>query len=179
MLRIAMVGLGILLGAVGLLLVVGYSLPKAHVAARAILLRQNPVDVFALISNFKDEASWRDDLQGAEMLPAADGRTRFRERGKSSSIEFEMIDFDPPRRLVTQIADKSLPFGGSWTFEVLPAPVGTRLNITERGEIYNPVFRVVSRFILGYNRTLDTYLGNVSRKFGENAVAEEGTPAAR
>jgi len=179
MFRIGMVALGILLGAIGLQLAVGYSLPKSHVAARAILLRQSPVDVFALISNFKDGASWRNDLRGVEMLPAAEGRTRFRERGKNSSIEFEVIDFDPPQRLVTQIADKSLPFGGTWTFEVLPTPAGTRLNITERGEIYNPVFRVVSRYILGYNQTLDTYLGNVSRKFGENAVAEEGTPAAR
>ncbi len=45
---------------------------------------------------------------------------------------------------------------------------------TEQGEIYNPVFRFVSRFILGYTRTIDTYLRNVSRKFDENSLRQDG-----
>jgi hypothetical protein len=80
----------------------------------------------------------------------------------------------PPARLVTRIADKSLPFGGVWIFQVVPTAEGSRLNITENGEVYNPVFRFVSRFIFGYDRTLDAYLQDVSRKFGERAVPEEG-----
>ena len=51
------------------------------------------------------------------------------------------------------------------------------MNITERGEIYDPVFRFASRFFLGYRRTLDTYLQNVSRKFEERSVPQEGTAA--
>lgn len=179
MLRIAVVTIAILLGMIALMLAVGYSLPKAHVAARAISLRQNPTVVFALISNFQDGASWRNDVQKVEMLPSANGHTWFRERGKNGTLTFEVIELSPPKRMVTQIANKGLPFGGTWTFEVLPTPEGTRLTITERGEIYNPVFRVVSRFILGYNRTIDTYLRNVSRRFGENTEPEPSTPVER
>ena len=36
-------------------------------------------------------------------------------------------------------------FGGTWTFEVVPMPSGSRLTITERGEIYNVIFRTLSR----------------------------------
>jgi len=178
MLKTVAIAFGILLATLVLVVLVGYCLPKSHVAARAIVLRQNPVDVFALISNFKDGASWRSDVRAVEILPSASGRTRFREKGKNGAIAYEVINLNPPQRLVTQIADKNLPFGGTWTFDVLPTAEGTRLNITERGEVYNPVFRIVSRFILGHSRTLDTYLRNVSRKFGESAVPQEGKPAA-
>jgi hypothetical protein len=53
---------------------------------------------------------------------------------------------------------------------------GCHLNITERGEIYNPIFRFVSRFVLGHTATLDAYLQNVARKFGSTAVPMEGKP---
>jgi hypothetical protein len=62
---------------------------------------------------------------------------------------------------------------------VSPETNGSRLNITERGEIYNPVFRFVSRFILGYTGTLDTYLKDVARKFGENSPPVAGNIAER
>jgi hypothetical protein len=157
-----------------LVIAVGYSLPKSHIAARAVSLGQKPADVFALISDFKNGAAWRSDLQAVELLQPESGRTRFREKGPNGNLTFEVIEFKSPERLTTQIADKNLLFGGTWTFEILPAASGTRLNITERGEIYNPVFRFASRFILGYNRTLDTYLRNVSRKFNETAEPQAG-----
>lgn len=81
------------------------------------------------------------------------------------------------RVLVTRIEGKNLPFGGEWIFELSPAPEGCRLNITERGEIYNPVFRFISRFVLGYNGTLDNYLRSVALKFAENTTPAQGTPA--
>lgn len=178
MIKVAVVAFAVLVGAVVLVVVAGYCLPKPHVAARAISLKQKPEDVFALISNFRDGASWRSDVQAVEILPSAGGHIKFREKGSNSAIAYEVVELSPPRRLVTEIADKNLPFGGRWIYEIVPTKDGVRLNITERGEIYNPVFRVISRFVLGYNRTLDAYLRNVSRKFGENVVPEEGTPAA-
>jgi hypothetical protein len=178
MLKILAVAFAVLLGMVVLVVVLGYCLPKPHVAARAISLRQKPKDVFALISNFQDAASWRSDVQAVEVLPLAVEHVQFREKGANGTIAFEVVELSPPRRLVTEIADKNLPFGGRWIYEVIPTTNGVRLNITERGEVYNPVFRVVSRFVLGYNRTLDAYLRNVSRKFGESAMPEQGTPAA-
>jgi Polyketide cyclase / dehydrase and lipid transport len=179
MLRLVGIVLASLAALVVLVVAVGYCLPKSHVAARAILLKQKTADVFALISNFKDGASWRSNVRAVEMLPEADGRTRFREKTSDGSLIYEVIELNPPRRLVTEIADRNLPFGGRWIFEVSPKADGTQLNITERGEIYNPVFRVVSRFVIGYNRTLDAYLRNVNAKFGENAVPEPGSPAAQ
>lgn len=179
MLKIAAIAVALLVGAILLVVAVGYALPQQHVAARAIALRQKPADVFALISNFKDGPSWREGLRQVELLPDREGHRRFRESGKNGALTFEVVELNPPQGMVTRIDDKGLPFGGVWIFEVLPTAEGSRLNITERGEIYNPVFRFVSRFILGYTGTLDTYLKSVARRFGESAVPVEGVAAER
>lgn len=161
-----------------LVVVIGYALPKKHVAARAIALRQAPSEVFALVSNFQDAPAWRDDVREVEMLPSVQGHPRFREKGKNGKITMEVAESNPPQHLVTRIADPELPFGGVWIFEIIPAANGCKLNITERGEIYNPLFRLVSRFILGYTATLDNYLRNVARKFGSSAQPEAGVTSA-
>ncbi len=137
-----------------LVVVNGYALPKKHVAARAIALRQAPSEVFALVSNFKEAPAWRNDVLEVEMLPSVQGRPRFREKGKNGKLTMEVAESNPPQRLVTRIADPKLPFGGVWIFEIIPTADGCKLNITERGEIHNPLFRLVSRFILGYTATL-------------------------
>jgi hypothetical protein len=73
---------------------------------------------------------------------------------------------------VTRIADKNLPFGGNWVYEIDPVPNGARRRITENGEIYNPVYRFVSRFFLGYSGSIEQYLTNLGKKFGESTKVE-------
>jgi hypothetical protein len=67
--------------------------------------------------------------------------------------------------MVTRIADKTLTFGGAWTYELSPQGGGTRLVITEHGEVYNPLFRFMSRFVFGHTATLDRYLADLGRVF--------------
>jgi hypothetical protein len=175
-LRLVAVVVGVSLASILLIIGVGYALPVKHVAARAVVLRREPPEVFALISNFKDEPSWRPDVLRAELLPDENGRPRFREHSSQGSLTMAVLELAPPQRMVTQIDGKNLPFGGRWIFEVVPAASGCRLNITERGEIYNPVFRFLSRFAMGYTNTLDSYLRNVARKFGETSSPVDGEP---
>ena len=73
-------------------------------------------------------------------------------------ITFEAMESIPPRRLVTRIADGNLPFGGSWTYESAPSGEGCSVTSTEEGEVYNPIYRFVSRFVLGHTATLEAYL---------------------
>ena len=58
----------------------------------------------------------------------------------------------------------SLPFGGSWTYELIPTAGGTMLRITEDGEVYNPLFRFISRFVLGHYKSIDQYLDDLERR---------------
>ena len=72
-----------------------------------------------------------------------------------------------PSRRVVRIADRTLPFGGTWTYTIAPDGDASRLSITEDGEIYNVIFRFVARFFMGYTSTMDEALRDIARKFGE------------
>jgi hypothetical protein len=88
-------------------------------------------------------------------------------------VAYELVEDSPPARRVIRIADKGLPFGGTWTFEIAPAAGGSDLRIREDGEIYNVIFRFMARFFFGYTSTIETYLRDLGAKFGQ-AVEIEG-----
>jgi hypothetical protein len=75
-----------------------------------------------------------------------------------------VVESDPPRRRVTAIDDASLPFGGTWTWELSPEGQGTRLTVTERGHVDPPLFRFLSRFVFGHDATLRRVLSDLSRR---------------
>jgi uncharacterized protein YndB with AHSA1/START domain len=159
-----------LIAIVVVIAVVGYLLPQDHVATRVARYRQPPGAVFDAISDVASAASWRTDLKQVAMLPPQQGRVRFREVGSSGSIVFEIDETSRPTKMVTRIADPDQPFGGTWTFELTADGAGTRLAITERGEIYNPIFRTLARFVFGHTSTLDAYLKALGTKFGESVT---------
>jgi uncharacterized protein YndB with AHSA1/START domain len=170
MLKIFLLILLSLVAIIVIVVAIGASLPKSHVVSRALTIRQTPEAVFALLTNFQAAPSWRPDVKQVEMLSSQNGHVRFREQGNNGSITYEVTELQPPQRMVTQIADKNLPFGGSWTYLLTSTADGCKLTITEHGEVYNPVFRFVSRFVIGPTRTIDSYLKNVAHRFGESQL---------
>jgi uncharacterized protein YndB with AHSA1/START domain len=163
MLRIAILvvgGLGALLLA---LVALGYALPVAHVASRDAVLPVPPERVFAVLTDVEAFPAWRSDVQAVEVI-ARLPHVQWRERGSDGTIAFEVQESDPPRRLVTRISDRTLPFGGAWTFTLQPADGGTKLTIREDGEVYNPLFRVMSRFVFGHTATIDRYLADLQKQ---------------
>jgi len=64
---------------------------------------------------------------------------------------------------------------GSWEYVFAPAAGGTVLTITEKGEVSNPLFRFMSRYIFGQTATIDTYLKSLAKHFGE--AGTPGDPA--
>ena len=144
---------------------VGALLPKSHTASRTALIKATPEQVFALISGPQD---WRTDLKEYKFFDE-NGRHMQQETDKhGQTITYEIVQSQPPTLRKTTIADKNLPFGGSWTWNIQQQGDGCAVAITEDGEVYNPVFRFVSRFILGHTRTIDNYFAMLA-KAAENA----------
>ncbi len=92
---------------------------------------------------------------------------RWREHSGFGPITFRTELVEPPRRFRARIDDEDQPFGGSWTWEVVPAGDGGTVTITERGEVYNPVFRFLSRYVFGHHGTQEAYLRDLGRRYGE------------
>jgi uncharacterized protein YndB with AHSA1/START domain len=159
----------ILLAIVAVVTVIGWLLPVKHEAARSAHFNQPPEKIYAAVADVASYASWIEGVSRIEMLEPANGRPRFREHMTTGPIVMEIAEATPPQRFVTAIADPDQPFGGTWTFEIVPDSGGARLTITERGEIYNPIFRFMARVVFGYTATMDSCLQSLANKLGETS----------
>ena len=156
-----------LAGLVALVTLIGLLLPTAHVAARSAHVNRSREAVWKLISG---DQSWRPDIRHYEPLPDRGGLRAWKETDShGKSITFEQTESREAQRLVTRIADTGLPFGGSWTYELEDEAGGCTIRITEHGEVYNPIFRFVSRFILGHAATIEAYLRALSQRLEQGA----------
>lgn len=168
--KIAFILLGVIVAAIALVIVIGSLLPTKHVATRTATLRAAPNDIFRLISG---PQNWRTDLREYKFFDQ-DGRHMVRETDKhGQTITYEIVQSQPTTLLKRTISDKSLPFGGSWTWNVQPSNDGSSVTITEDGEVYNPIFRFISRFI-GHTRTMDNYLGMLAAAVNNPAKRSAG-----
>ncbi len=141
-----------------IVVLIGAALPKEHVASRRMVLTAPPAEAFALIAGPSD---WR----GIKYELLAQHPLKWRETDSNGAITYERVETVAPTRIVNRIADQKLPFGGSWTYEVAPHGSGTELTITEHGEVYNPLFRFVSRFIIGHTATIEKYQRDLAARF--------------
>jgi uncharacterized protein YndB with AHSA1/START domain len=152
---------------------VGRSLPVQHRASRRMHLGRTPQEVWDTVTDIEGFPAWRPGLTRVELLPEVDGRRRWVEHQRRDKITYEVSEAVPPRLLITRIADQGLPFGGTWTYEIEPSGEGCVVTVTEDGEVYNPFFRFVSRYVIGHTATLNRYLNAVAARFGEDAAIQD------
>lgn len=165
--------LGILFAVVGLVWLVGALLPAEHVATRLARYAQPPAALWEAITDVEAMPAWRTDLKSIRRLPDREGRPAWVETSSSGELPLVVTEWDPPRRLVTRIDDPELPFGGTWTYEIAAVEGGATLRITENGQIRSALFRFLARFLFSHTATMEQYLKDLGRKFGEDV-----TPAA-
>lgn len=146
----------------------GSLLPATHTASRSIHLSKPQDEVWLTLVDFAHYASWAPGVTGTQRLPNDRGRPVWTMQGRWP-MTLVMDELETPRHLVERIADSKGPFGGTWTWELTTENGGTRIVVTERGVIRPPLFRLLSRFVFGYNGTMDAYLEALARRFGESA----------
>jgi uncharacterized protein YndB with AHSA1/START domain len=164
---------GGLAGLVALVAIIGSLLPRGHKARGSARFKQSPESVWAAITDYAGQVQWRAELKSVERDPDQEGKPVWREIQKNGdALPLATIEEVPGKRLVRKIADPSLPFSGTWTYELQAAEGGCVLTITEDGEVSNPIFRFVARVFMDPSATLRGYLAALGRKFGEDASVE-------
>lgn len=144
--------------------VIGSRLPKAHVASGSRVLRHPPDQVYAVARNFQDAPLWRSDLSTIEVFDGPPGQVRFREHGKHGVVNYGLVEDVPGQRMVTRILDTDLGYSGSWTYVFVASGDGTRVTITEHGEVSNVMFRFMSRYVFSQTATIEAYLTALERR---------------
>jgi hypothetical protein len=131
-----------LLGVVAIMAGVGVILPREHTAGRTLTLHHTP------------QQAW------AALMDAT----------SASDVPVDVLESDAPRRHVTRVKPSETMFGGTWTMTITPQQAGATVNITEEGWVQQPVFRFISRYILGHHATMDGILKQVAAKLGDDAI---------
>lgn len=152
---------GIIIGIMVIIYLIGMLLPVKHSATVQDIIPAKPEQVWRRITDVSGFSAWRknldsvvvtNDLEWIEVSGSNKTPLRFKER-------------IPAKRLVTSINSKDLPFGGDWVFELEPKENGTLLTITENGEVYNPIFRFMSKYVMGHEGMLKKYLSYLKASF--------------
>ena len=129
---------------------IGTMLPRNHKASRTLRMKRSPAEVWPVL------------LQATQ----------------ASDVPVDVLESAPPHRLVTRVTRKETNFGGTWTIAIAslsdPATgsgqTACTVTITEDGWVANPIFRFVSRLLIGHHATLDGVLKRVAAGLNEGAV---------
>jgi uncharacterized protein YndB with AHSA1/START domain len=155
---------------------IGTLVPRDHVASRSARYAKKPEQVWRLLSDLPHYARWAPEVTAVRRLPDHVGHPVYALEGKWA-MPLEIETAEPPHRMVTRIADPTLPFGGTWTWVVARDGRGTRVTVTEHGEIRPAIMRAMTRFFFGYTSTMDQYLEALGRELDESVTPEPARAA--
>jgi len=151
-------------GIFAIMALIGIILPKGHSVSRTTRVQMPPDALYNLLTDVDRYPTWRSDLKRLERMPDREGKPAWVETMSTGRVPMYFERMERPSLLVGRIADPSLPFGGTWTYRIAPAQNGSDLTITEDGEVYNPLFRFMSRFIFGHTATIETFMRNLEAR---------------
>jgi len=137
--------------------VIGMLLPRDHIATRSRTFSRPADDVWRAVTDLDALPTWRSGITKIENMSP----TSFREHGKHGAITYAIED-DRPGHRITRIADKGLPYGGLWRYELS----GSTLTITEEGFVTNPIFRFMSKTVFSPTKTMERYLADLAKHLG-------------
>lgn len=146
---------------------IGAFVPLDHSASMKAVYHQDPEEIWKIVTDFPEAPAWRPEVKSVERGEDVDGHPVWVETTDFGPMALEVVTMVHARKMVLKIAGDDLPFGGTWTFEIAPEPGGGSLTITENGQIYNPIFRFMARFVFGYEATMDAYLKQLGLYFDE------------
>jgi hypothetical protein len=157
---------------------IGTSLPIDHEASCSATYAEPASVLFKLVEDDGDSARWRPDIASAVLVSGSGPTAVWREtdvHGHASTYRTtEFVDGAILARTIDFVP--GMPFGGTWTFTIahVDMPTGNDssrradVSIREDGQIYNPFFRFMARYVLGYTQSMQTYLENLGRLTHQN-----------
>lgn len=161
------VALSLVVVAILVVLIGGSMLPVQHSATVSRVVPGTPERVWSVLTDVEHHKEWRPEL--ISVAKTSDQPLAWTEKSKFGEMPFRAEVFEPLRLLVCRIEGKNLPFGGTWTYRLEPADSGTKITITEDGEVYPPAFRFLSKFVFGHTKTIEGFLASLSARMAKEA----------
>lgn len=158
--KLAGIGVAAVVVGVGALYGVGAALPAGHVVTESRTVPA-PLDaVWARIVDFDHQEGWRSTVSDVRAV----GGTIEEIDAWGDVLALAVEERVEGERLVLRVLGDGA-FGGTWTFTLAPEDGGTKVQITEIGEIRPPLLRVVAKLAFDLHETARTWLADLERSF--------------
>ena len=149
---------------IAIVLIIGLFLPKERTFTRTALLNSDVTKVFHLVTDFKNQTTWRNDVKEIIVIdnnswtevPKNGTAITFKVKQKVENEIFEMEIIEPKN------------FNGYWVGTFKQTKRGeTAIEFKEVVTISNPFFRTLSYLFVDLDKTMDLYLENLKQKLIE------------
>lgn len=154
--------IGVIICIVLIIVIIGCLLPVKHTVSIELSLNAGSKEVWQRLRDIKAYPQWRNRLQSVEVQSDS---SWIEVDKKSHRLPLKIVSEEPMQKLVTEINSKDLPFGGTWVFTLRAVGGQTIVTIRENGEVYNPVFRFVSKYIMGHTASINQYAKDLEGSF--------------
>lgn len=152
---------GIIICLIAIIYIIGMLLPVKHSATIRDTVSANVDEVWNRLTDVSKFSTWRKNINSITVT----NDSEWIEVSGNDKIPMRFKEKVEGKRLVGAINSKDLPFGGEWLFELQPEGNHTLVTITENGEVYNPIFRFMSKFVMGHEATLKKYMSDLKASF--------------
>lgn len=149
---------------IAIVLIIGLFLPKERTFTRTALLNSDVTKVFHLVTDFKNQTTWRNDVKAIIVIdnnswtevPKNGTAITFKVKQKVENEIFEIEIIEPKN------------FNGYWVGTFKQTKRGeTAIEFKEVVTISNPFFRTLSYLFVDLDKTMDLYLENLKQKLSE------------
>lgn len=149
---------------IAIVLIIGLFLPKERTFTRTALLNSDVTKVFHLVTDFKNQTTWRNDVKEIIVIdnnswtevPKNGAAITFKVKQKVENEIFEIEIIEPKN------------FNGYWVGTFKQTKRGeTAIEFKEVVTISNPFFRTLSYLFVDLDKTMDLYLENLKQKLSE------------
>ncbi|MDA0923496.1 MAG: SRPBCC family protein [Proteobacteria bacterium] len=139
-------------------LTLGLALPATREGRAEVLIAAPPERVAAVILDVIAQEEWRSGLGRIEVT--SDGWREVTARGEI--IAFTLTAPGPARIALTMASDRG--WTGEWVALLTPEGGGTRIAVTERAMVRNPLARIAARLFFAPAAFAATYLAELKTR---------------
>lgn len=158
-----------LIGGLFLAFMAGMNLPADVTVRRQVDVGAPMGDVWAVVSDPKLAAAWHPEAKSSFERPPVNGNPVWVEHGELP-ITYTLVTSTPPRRLTVTTFDDALPFRAEWTVSLAEQGEGTRVTITQKSTIAEPIERVKAAWLVGPSKQVDGWLVGLGKHFGQTVA---------
>ena len=144
---------------------IGSRLPRQHEVVLSVNLNADIQAVWHLLNDFKAYPEWRPSVVRVQRLSDHQGKEVWQESDRHGhDVAYATMESIFNERIIRRIVTPGLPYGGQWILALSPTSSGCSLSITEQGEIYNPMFKIMSKYVFGYDASIKRFIADVKSR---------------